>query len=242
MTPWWPIASAASSCQTAPSGGSSTAVTSSTGAACYTAYNHRFEPHLVRLRDAIGSGAIGDVYQARFFYGNGTARDVRNSAWRDRGLGVIPDLGSHLLDLAMFLFGDVDASLEVWSANRFENRSYDHVIFGANGRPVLELEASLLSWRNTFRADVFGSAGSAHVDGLCKWGPSVYTLRLFIRTMHNRVAPNVESREMSLADAVVLVPLVAVILFLAVYPQFVLKRTTGNLPARSADAALRAGR
>jgi NADH-quinone oxidoreductase subunit M len=71
---------------------------------------------------------------------------------------------------------------------------------------------------------------------------SVYTLRLFIRAMHNRVAPNVESREMSLSDAVVLVPLVAVILFLAVYPQFVLKRTTGRLPTTSADAALRAGR
>ena len=55
---------------------------------------------------------------------------------------------------------------------------------------------------------------------------SVYTLRLFIRTMHNRVAPNAESRELSLTDAVVLVPLVAVILFLAVYPQFVLKRTS----------------
>ena len=154
-----------------------TALARSTGATCYTAYNHRFEPHLVRLRDAIASGAVGDVYQARFFYGNGTARDVRNSPWRDRGLGVIPDLGSHLLDLASFLFGGIDASLEVWSANRFENRSYDHVIFGSNGRPVLEFEASLLSWRNTFRADVFGSAGSAHVDGLCKWGPSVFTLR-----------------------------------------------------------------
>ena len=30
----------------------------------------------------------------------------RNSAWRDRGAGVLPDLGSHLLDTAMFWFGD----------------------------------------------------------------------------------------------------------------------------------------
>ncbi len=53
---------------------------------------------------------------------------------------------------------------------------------------------------------------------------SVYTLRAFIRMVHNRVGPGVESREMSLADGLVLVPLVAVILFLAVYPQFALKR------------------
>jgi NADH-quinone oxidoreductase subunit M len=60
---------------------------------------------------------------------------------------------------------------------------------------------------------------------------SVYTLRLFIRTMHNRQAPGTESREMTLADGIVLVPLVAVILFLAVYPQFVLKRTDARSSA-----------
>jgi NADH-quinone oxidoreductase subunit M len=69
---------------------------------------------------------------------------------------------------------------------------------------------------------------------------SVYTLRLFIRTMHNREAPNVESRELSLTDAIVLVPLVAVILFLAVYPQFVLKRTSSS--TATSVAALRAQR
>jgi NADH-quinone oxidoreductase subunit M len=70
---------------------------------------------------------------------------------------------------------------------------------------------------------------------------SVYTLRLFIAAMHNRVAPNAESRELSLTDAVVLVPLVAVILFLAVYPQFVLKRTSPET-TKQAQPALRAQR
>ena len=64
---------------------------------------------------------------------------------------------------------------------------------------------------------------------------SVYTLRLFIRAMHNRVAPGDESREMTLADGIVLVPLVAVILFLAVYPQFILKRTTATPPNARAE-------
>ncbi len=42
---------------------------------------------------------------------------------------------------------------------------------------------------------------------------SVYALRLFIRAMHNRVGPSVDSREISPArDVLVLVPLVAVIL------------------------------
>ena len=62
------------------------ALARSRGAICYTAYNHRFEPHLARVREVLDEGTLGTVYLARFFYGNGTARDVRNSAWRDQGL------------------------------------------------------------------------------------------------------------------------------------------------------------
>ena len=54
---------------------------------------------------------------------------------------------------------------------------------------------------------------------------AVYTLRLFIRSMHNRVGPKVASRELAFSDALVLVPLVAVILFFAVYPQLALERS-----------------
>jgi NADH-quinone oxidoreductase subunit M len=69
---------------------------------------------------------------------------------------------------------------------------------------------------------------------------SVYTLRLFIRAVHNRTGARTASREMSLADGLVLVPLVAVMLFLAVYPQFVLKRTDGgSTPGGPKVAAVR---
>jgi scyllo-inositol 2-dehydrogenase (NADP+) len=146
-------------------------------AVCYTAYNHRFEPHILRLKQILDSGSLGQVYQAKFFYGNGTARDVRNSAWRDEGLGVFPDLGSHLLDWTLFLFGPPSVPPRVWTADRFENRAYDHFHFGFGGRPSLDFEMTLLSWRNTFRCDVFAEKGSAHIDCLCKWGPSTFTLR-----------------------------------------------------------------
>jgi NADH-quinone oxidoreductase subunit M len=48
---------------------------------------------------------------------------------------------------------------------------------------------------------------------------SVYALRMYIRSMHNRQGPAVTSFEMSLRDAVVIVPLVLAILAFAVYPQ-----------------------
>jgi predicted dehydrogenase len=120
-------------------------------AVIYTAYNHRFEPHFVRLRDLVASGALGRLYRCRMFYGNGTARLVRDSEWRDHGAGVLPDLGSHLLDTARFWFGHLAQSFELISSERFENRAPDHVVIAAHGTiPRLELEMTLLSWRNDF--------------------------------------------------------------------------------------------
>ena len=129
------------------------------------------------MKQLLAAKALGTVYLARFFYGNGTARDVRNSPWRDKGLGVLSDLGSHLLDLALFLFGGQETPGQLWSVNRFENAAPDHVLFGYRRPLVLEMEATLVSWRNTFSADLYGELGSAHIHCLCKWGPSTLTLR-----------------------------------------------------------------
>jgi predicted dehydrogenase len=148
-----------------------------TGAVCYTAYNHRFEPHIVRIKELLDSGALGEIYLVRLFYGNGTARDVRLSPWRDRDLGVLADLGSHLLDLLDFLFGELRDDITSWNLNRFENQAFDHVTFGTREKPVIGMEATLLSWRNHFRLDILAEKGSAHIDGLCKWGPSSFTIR-----------------------------------------------------------------
>jgi NADH-quinone oxidoreductase subunit M len=57
---------------------------------------------------------------------------------------------------------------------------------------------------------------------------SVYMLRMFIRTMHNRPAAGVESRELRFGDALVIVPLVLAILAFALYPQAAL---TASEPA-----------
>ncbi len=145
---------------------------------CYTAYNHRFEPHYVRMREVIASGRLGKIYRCRMFYGNGTARLVRDSRWRDQGAGVLPDLGSHLLDTTRFWFGDVGGSLGIVSVDCFENQAPDHVVIGSTtSAPKLELEMTLLSWRNHFTCDIFAERGSAHIRSLCKWGPSTFTLR-----------------------------------------------------------------
>ena len=44
-------------------------------------------------------------------------------------------------------------------------------------QPRLEFEMTLLSWRNHFTCDVFAERGTAHIESLCKWGPTTFTQR-----------------------------------------------------------------
>jgi hypothetical protein len=83
-----------------------------------------------------------------------------------------------MLDLCLFYFGVPEGPAQPWNCARFENASFDYFVLGfpAN-RPRLMLEGTLLSWRNTFSLDVFAEHGSAHVFGLCKWGPSSFVVR-----------------------------------------------------------------
>ena len=66
-------------------------------------------------------------------------------------------------------------------------------------------------------------------------GAAAYALRLFILSMHNRVGPKVTSFEVGLRDTIALVPLAAVILVFAFYPQFGLRRSQTSV--RSSLAA-----
>ena len=153
----------------------------SKGVVLYTAYNHRFEPHYVRMRDLVASGSLGDIYSCRMFYGNGTARLVRDSVWRDKGSGVLADLGSHLLDTCRYWFGDLADDFQLSAAHAFENRAPDHVVIGnETAKPRIELEMTLLMWRNHFTCDILAERGTAHIESLCKWGPTTFTQRMRI--------------------------------------------------------------
>lgn len=161
--------------------------------ALHTAYNHRFEPNVTAIRDLVASGKLGQIYLLKLFYGNGTARDVRNSVWRDQGMGVLSDLGSHLLDLTQFIGGQRPKGFRPLRLNRFENKAYDHVLFATEDlEPAIQIEASLLAWKNHFTIDVIAEKGSAHLDGLSKWGTS----RLIVRT---RILPSGRPPEETIA-------------------------------------------
>jgi NADH-quinone oxidoreductase subunit M len=65
---------------------------------------------------------------------------------------------------------------------------------------------------------------------------AVYMIRLYQRSMHNPVFDAVESRDLGVADGVVIAPVVAAVLVLAVYPQLVLHRSEASIEQSVASA------
>jgi NADH-quinone oxidoreductase subunit M len=66
---------------------------------------------------------------------------------------------------------------------------------------------------------------------------SVYALRLYITTMHNRTGARVQSRELDLREGLVLIPLVLLVIAIALYPQFALKRSDKTVTSVTAPVA-----
>tara|TARA_B100000579_G_C22844764_1_gene863682 strand:- start:1234 stop:2148 length:915 start_codon:yes stop_codon:yes gene_type:complete len=144
----------------------------------YTAYNHRFEPHIVELKKLLKRGVIGKIYYTNFFYGNGTAKLVKKDKFKDSGNGIIDDLGSHIIDLCFFLYGDKIKNFQTISKKKFENNSNDYSIFIHKDRKFhIKAELSYCMWKNNFVCNIIGSKGSIHLNGLCKWGPSELIIR-----------------------------------------------------------------
>jgi NADH-quinone oxidoreductase subunit M len=87
---------------------------------------------------------------------------------------------------------------------------------------------------------LFGAFDSKLVYGLVASAgvalAAVYMIRMYQRSMHNPTGLEVASREMSLRDGLVLVPLVLVILALSVYPQLVLDRSEDATKSKIAPA------
>jgi predicted dehydrogenase len=152
------------------------------GATWYTSYNHRYEPGVLRLKRWLDEGAVGEIDRVRMVYGNGTVRNWRGT-WREAGAGVLEDLGCHLIDLAGWL-APGPRRWELLDLRSVESSTYDYGLFASLDRRVV-LEIGNVFWKNCFRIDVYGSAGSVHLDGLGKWGGATQTLR--VRTLPSGV-------------------------------------------------------
>ena len=151
-----------------------------------TPFTYRFMPLAVQMRRYIDEGYVGRAYHMGARYFTGFAREGEY-AWRfdraESGSGVLGDLGTHWVDMAMYLLGPIAAvsattSTMVPRAARPDGAPYqacDDVAMmtvrfasGATG----QLLVSAVAWEGTpfgqtHEFDLVGSEGTMHA--YCDW-------------------------------------------------------------------------
>ena len=74
-------------------------------------FNYRFVPAVRLARELVDAGEIGEVVHARLRYLQGWSWEADPAAWRfdpqRAGTGVLGDIGSHSIDLARYLVGEI---------------------------------------------------------------------------------------------------------------------------------------
>ena len=137
----------------------------------YCAYNHRFEDSIIKLKNFLHLNKIGKLYFCKMTYGNGTAKDVRKSSWKNKNKGVVMDLMPHLLDLSKYLFRKIPQSSGRNVKNKFENETTDYFEINTKMKSLnISFNVSYLYWKNYFKIFVVGSKGYLKLEGLPKWG------------------------------------------------------------------------
>lgn len=138
----------------------------------YTAYNHRFEPSIVKTKKILDKKKIGKIYFVNLYYGNGTSQLWKNN-WREKKVNsIIYDLGVHLLDIFDFWFGFYPKIFKTNFKIKNELKCFDFYSFRSEEKFLCNYTTSIINWKNNFQADIIGSKGSIHITGLCKWGTS----------------------------------------------------------------------
>jgi predicted dehydrogenase len=143
----------------------------------YVAYNHRFETHIKTVKKILEKKYIGKIYSVDLYYGNGTVKLWKGN-WREKNLfSIAEDLGVHLLDTFFYWFNFLPSEFFSIIKSKNEAKCYDYFSFTSNKNFKSIFTVSIIDWKNKFEANIIGSKGSIHINCLCKWGPSILTIR-----------------------------------------------------------------
>ena len=136
------------------------------------AFNYRFVPAVRLAREMVEAGEVGEIRHFRAVYLQDWGDDAALDTWRfhaeEAGSGSLGDLGSHLVDLARFLVGEiasVSAVVRTFLPGRQVDDSFESVVEFDRG-VVGTLEATRLAHghRNGLRFELNGSGGSIAFD------------------------------------------------------------------------------
>ncbi len=135
-------------------------------------FNYRFVPAILRARELMDAGALGELVHFRARYLQSWGWQAPTDLWRfDRaqaGSGALGDLGAHIVDLARFLCGEViavSATVRTYVEGHEVDDAFVATVEFENGA-IGTLESSRLALgrvnQNTFELN--GSQGSLAFD------------------------------------------------------------------------------
>jgi predicted dehydrogenase len=134
-------------------------------------YNHRFHPAMLKAREIVDRGELGQLMFMRGRYGHG-GRPGYETEWRFErsasGGGQLVDQGSHLIDLAHWFLGEltvVQAALRTFFWNAEVEDNVFLTLSTAEGR-IAWLHASWTEWKNLFSLEIYGCDGKLEINGL----------------------------------------------------------------------------
>lgn len=130
-----------------------------------TGFNYRFYPSVMKARELLDSGIIGELDHIRSY--TGYSATEHSQEWlhdvKIMGGGALRDNGIHLIDLTCYFLGDVAevkgfASNSVWGFERCEDNGF--ALLKNKAGKIATLQASWTEWRGyRLQIDLYGSKG-----------------------------------------------------------------------------------
>jgi predicted dehydrogenase len=142
-----------------------------TGVKHMCAFNYRFVPAVRLARELIEAGELGDIrhFRGRYLQDWG---DTTEQVWRfdaaSAGSGALGDLAAHVVDLARYLVGEIDAVgglVRTFVPGREVDDAVEATVeFDGGAVGTLEATRLALGRRNAFQWEINGTKGSLYFD------------------------------------------------------------------------------
>jgi predicted dehydrogenase len=134
-------------------------------------FNHRYHRALLKAKELIDAGSIGELMFLRARYGHG-GRVGYDREWRSNkhlsGGGELIDQGPHLIDLSRYFLGDFE-SIQGFAHTYYWDMAVDDnafLLLKTKDQKTAFLHVSCSEWKNTFSFEIYGRNGKIDISGL----------------------------------------------------------------------------
>jgi predicted dehydrogenase len=134
-------------------------------------FNHRYHPALLKARELVDAGELGELMFVRGRYGHG-GRKGYDREWRAiqevSGGGELIDQGVHLIDLSRWFLGDF-TEIQGFAHTYFWDMPVDDngfMLLKTARKQTAFLHVSCSEWKNLFSLEIYGHNAKLHIEGL----------------------------------------------------------------------------